>query len=488
MSGILTALTSDHRRAVRIAESAQAAAGVITLARFHEWFAERRKGDVSRVERVPLDALDRWGTDPATGDIRHDSGRFFTVTGLAAEVAGAAVPAWTQPILLQPEIGILGILAKEIDGVLHFLMQAKNEPGNPGGVEISPTVQATRSNYTRVHQGAPVPYLDFFRDTRRHHVVADVLQSEQGAWFFQKRNRNIIVETTDEVEPLEGFVWLTLGQLHALLAGDTVVNMDARTVLSCLPFSGVGLSSSYPSPSPSRALGDEEFRQSVLRSCSEEFAGLHDIGDILSWITGTRSGHEVGARRVPLREAELWHRDEEAIRHESGLFFRVIGVEVESGHREVARWSQPLVEPIGVGVNAFVVKRVDGVLHALVHAGVQPGYLDVLELGPTVRCTPGNYAWLPEAARPPFLDEVLAAPPERIRFSSVLSEEGGRFYGARNRYLIVEADADHAPDPGPDYRWLTLHQLVGLLRHSHYVNVEARSLVACLHSLAGRPA
>jgi oxidase EvaA len=35
----------------------------------------------------------------------------------------------------------------------------------------------------------------------------------------------------------------------------------------------------------------------------------------------------------------------------------------------------------------------------------------------------------------------------------------------------------------PDYRWLTLHQLAGLLQHSHYVNVQARTLVACLQGL-----
>ncbi len=479
MSGILAALTKDHRLAVRIADSAQVFEGVTTLARFHDWFAERRRLDVARVERVALDELDRWATDPATGDIGHDTGRFFTVTGVSAEVAGAAVPAWTQPIVLQPEIGILGILAKEFGGVLHFLMQAKNEPGNPGLVEISPTVQATRSNYTRVHQGNEVPYLDYFRDVRNRRVIADVLQSEQGSWFFQKRNRNIIVETTEEVELREGFVWLTLGQIHRLLAGDTVVNAEARTVLSCLPFSGVGLAASYPSQG-------QEFRRSLLRSCSEEFGGLHGIGDILSWITDTRSRHEVRARRVPLRDVRLWRRTPEEIAHESGLFFRVMGVRVETGHREVARWSQPLIEPVGIGVNAFLVKQVDGVLHALVHARVQPGHLDVVELAPTVQCTPGNYTWLPAAARPPFLDDVLAAPPGSVRFASLLSEEGGRFYQARNRYMIIETDADHAADPGPDYRWLTLHQLVGLLRHSHYVNIEARSLVTCLHSLASQ--
>ncbi|MFL4945785.1 NDP-hexose 2,3-dehydratase family protein, partial [Streptomyces sp. MMS24-I31] len=36
-----------------------------------------------------------------------------------------------------------------------------------------------------------------------------------------------------------------------------------------------------------------------------------------------------------------------------------------------------------------------------------------------------------------------------------------------------------------DHRWVTLHQLTVLLRHSHYLNVQARSLVACLRSLLG---
>lgn len=64
----------------------------------------------------------------------------------------------------------------------------------------------------------------------------------------------------------------------------------------------------------------------------------------------------------------------------------------------------------------------------------------------------------------------------------MLSEEGGRFFHALNRYLIVETDQD-VPRDHPDHRWMTLHQLSDLLRHSHYVNVQARSLIACLHSL-----
>lgn len=72
------------------------------------------------------------------------------------------VSTWDQPIINQPEIGFLGFIVKKIQGVYHFLMQAKIEPGNLNVVQLSPTLQATRSNYTRVHKGAIPKYLEYF--------------------------------------------------------------------------------------------------------------------------------------------------------------------------------------------------------------------------------------------------------------------------------------------------------------------------------------
>ncbi|OHV32919.1 NDP-hexose 2,3-dehydratase [Parafrankia colletiae] len=472
--------TDNHRTVLRITESALTPEGVLSLAEFRTWFEERRQVDVAQVRRIDLADLDRWSEDPHTGNIGHDSGKFFVVEGLSVNHSDGPVPRWTQPIINQPEIGILGILAKEFDGVLHFLMQAKNEPGNAGGVQLSPTVQATRSNYTGVHGGAAVPYLEYFRSADPGTVIADALQSEQGSWFYQKRNRNVVVEVQDEVPLLDGFRWLTLGQLHRLLAEDDIVNMDSRTVLSCLPFAAVQLATTFPA-------AVDSLQTAVLRSSSQEEAGRHPTGEILSWVTDARTRNQVRAQRIPLADVTSWRHTATAIEHEAGLFFRVIGVDVRTGHREVASWTQPMIEPVGTGIVAFLVTRFGGVLHALVHARVEPGYFDVVELAPTVQCNEENYGWLPAAARPRFLDRVLAARPEEILFEAALSEEGGRFYHALNRYLIIELDAGAgaALDTGPDHRWLTLHQLVGLLRHSHYVNVQARSLVACLHSLAG---
>lgn len=70
-----------------------------------------------------------------------------------------------------------------------------------------------------------------------------------------------------------------------------------------------------------------------------------------------------------------------------------------------------------------------------------------------------------------------------VRYDTVQSEEGGRFYHALTRYQIIQVDSDFMDKTPPGHLWMTLRQLTDLLRHGHYLNIEARSLLACLHSL-----
>ncbi|MEV5574406.1 NDP-hexose 2,3-dehydratase family protein [Spirillospora sp. NPDC052269] len=458
-----------------------AGSGAADIADVRAWLDDYGTRSQMRVERIPLDAMEGWYRAPDGGDIRHRSGRFFSVEGLEVLRPDGPVPHWNQPIINQPEVGILGVLMRRFDGVPRFLLQAKAEPGNAGGLQLSPTVQATRSNYTRVHQGRPVPYLGYFQDTSPHRVISDIRQSEQGSWFLCKRNRNMVVEVTEDVPVADGFRWFSLPQIHRLLAVDDLVNMDARTVLSCLPFAG-GV--------PCGAIDGDGLHAALLRSCRPD-AALHSNGEILSWITSARSMSTLRARSRPLDSLPDWRFADGRITHERGAFFDIIGVGVEAEGREVAHWSQPMLEPRAEGVIAFVVRRVAGVLHALVRIHHEPGYVDEAELAPTVQTTPANLEHLPPSAHPDLLDQVLDAAPSRILFDTVLSEEGGRFHHARNRYLVVEAEADDDPleavrDPG-QFRWMTLYQLSELLRHSHYLNVQARTLVACTRSLLTRP-
>ncbi|WP_159941981.1 MULTISPECIES: NDP-hexose 2,3-dehydratase family protein [unclassified Nocardiopsis] len=435
------------------------------------WLAARRRSGSFRVERAPLEGLRGWGFAPGSGNLVHDSGRFFTVEGLDVETDYGPLPRWQQPIIRQSDVAILGLLAKEIDGVLHFLMQAKMEPGNINTVQLSPTVQATSSNYLRTHRGARPRHLEYFTEPGKARVLVDLLQSEQGSWFHGKRNRNIVVETTADVDGHEDFAWLTLGDILDALHQPHLVNMDTRTVLSCLP------------DLPPRRAG-EGFPGEVERSfAASDQQSLHTHGEVEEWVAERKSAYYLRAEPIPLDDVGGWRRADGEIRHESGRFFSILGVDVAATSREVTSWSQPLLAPRGTGLTAFVVQRVAGTAHVLVHADLRPGYRDTVEIGPTVQCTPDNFAGLPAERRPAFLDHVLHSPHTRVHYDVEQSEEGGRFHHAVTRHLIVENTAPLPYVLPPDYAWLTARQLSRLIRRSHHVNIEARSLLLVLNAL-----
>ncbi|MDG1476463.1 MAG: NDP-hexose 2,3-dehydratase family protein, partial [Vicingaceae bacterium] len=148
---------------------------------FLNWLEEKKASVKHKITPIPFSEMENWGFNDDTGNLEHDSGKFFSIEGINVKTNWGNVPEWSQPIINQPEIGFLGIITKKIDGVLSFLMQAKIEPGNINAVQLSPTLQATKSNYTQVHKGNPPLYLEYFLEEREDvTILLDQLQSEQG--------------------------------------------------------------------------------------------------------------------------------------------------------------------------------------------------------------------------------------------------------------------------------------------------------------------
>ena len=156
------------------------------------------------------------------------------------------------------------------------------------------------------------------------------------------------------------------------------------------------------------------------------------------------------------------------------LYFDVRWVSVEIMHREVSRWDQPIIAPSGVGVIAFIVKKIRGVYHFLVHAEIECGNFDIYELGPTVSCVEQNHP--PGSVR--FLEYILSARDDQIIYSALQSEEGGRFYHEQNKNIIVEADESFPEVVPKNYKWMTLNQLMFFIKFNNFVNIGARSLLA----------
>ena len=440
-----------------------------------EWLKKRNAAVKVQVDLTDFAAMPQWRFNEESGDLEHSSGKFFAIRGLDVTTDGCMLrPHWTQPIIDQPEVGILGIIAQEHDGVLCFLMQAKIEPGNINNVQLSPTLQATRSNYMQVHKGKVPRYLEYFKNAVAHKIWLDQLQSEQGGRFFHKRNRNIIIEVNEHIPEHEDFIWVTLGQLKKLMHFDNVVNMDSRTVISALNFQSDDIIPflQYSKTDRSRSLLASLHRCS---SCEQRHR------EILYWLSELKTKYSIVSRLMPLKKIDQWQvRDNEIVR-EDRLFFRVIGANITISNREVSSWSQPLVQPMQEGICALIMKIFDGVAYFLVQAKLECGNLDIVELAPTVQCLTGNY----QNKHPKFLDYVLNSSPDQVIYDCRQSEEGGRFYREQNRNIIIEAKDDFpAQDIPENFYWIPLWQLRELLRFNNYLNIQLRSLLAAINILA----
>ncbi len=441
-----------------------------------KWIEERNAQVHVEIKLINFSEMSDWYLDEGVGRIRHKTGKFFSIDGIEVQTSVGPVRSWHQPIINQPEIGFLGCIVKEFDGVLHFLVQAKIEPGNINKVQLSPTLQATRSNYTQQHQGKPPKYLDYFRDASRANVLLDQLQSEQGARFLNKRNRNIIVEVKECMQIDEDFRWLTLGQIKKLLTFDNVINMDLRTVISGIPFDRCSLDSIELCGNQSFLM--THFGKEMFGSATNSDAGVLGLDEIISWLTELKATNDLVVDRVPIQGLSDWTLSQEGISHKDHLYFDVRWASVAIENREVARWNQPIIAPLQNGITAFIIKKIDGLYHFLVQAKIEAGNFDIFEFAPTVQCITGSYKDSPDTV--PYLRYVFAAKKEYIRYNSLQSEEGGRFYHEQNQSLIVEAEDDFPISVPNNYRWMTLNQLLYFIKFNNYLNIQSRSLISLI--------
>jgi oxidase EvaA len=174
--------------------------------------------------------------DATTGNIIHESGKFFSIVGVKVQGAGdREVMAWSQPMLKQEEIGISGVITQEKEGVMRYLFYAKFEPGNIDLLQISPALQASEGNLSQAHKG-PRPRLSEYFDGSKGVLVRSVEGVEDGGRFYRKVNRSmvVLVDESEEVPITEDYIWLTLPEIKKLLLVDRVVNSLARNVCAIL--------------------------------------------------------------------------------------------------------------------------------------------------------------------------------------------------------------------------------------------------------------
>jgi len=439
-----------------------------------KWLNKRNSSINVKIERINFSDMKLWQFDNKTSNLKHNTGNFFSIDGIHVYTNYGSINQWEQPIINQPEIGFLGFITKTFNDILYFLVQAKIEPGNVNKIQISPTLQATKSNYTCAHKGKSPAYLEFFKNQNRCEILLDQLQSEQGARFFKKRNRNIIIKTNEDIEISENFIWLTLGQIKKLINFNNLINMDTRTVISGIPFGDINEKTIVNISSLKNA-----FSRDMLFSALNTNKALHSFDDIIAWFTQMKTKYDLNIRKIKLSDVSNWVVEENQIRHLDNKYFKVIAANIEIDNREVSSWMQPLIQPAQEGLIAFIIKKINGIYHFAVQAKVECGNFDIIEMAPTVQCLTGNYKETKFGSLP-FLDYIINAKSNQIIIDTMQSEEGGRFYKEQNRNLIIKADDNIELVLPTNYCWMTLHQLLTFLKFNNYLNIQTRSLISAL--------
>ena len=428
--------------------------------------AEAARSHLS-VERMQTSESSQWFEDHE-GNLAHKSGGFFRVVGVEYDDPLAEGPQ-TQPILDQPEIGLLCFLTSYQDQTMWVLVQAKVEPGNVNEAQLAPTVQATESNYRTLHGGKAVPYIESALNGNK--VLYDGLQSEQNGCFFRKRNRNRVVQLDRLVRPENpSFQWRPLTEVLAILQTSNVVNTDARSVLACWLLTQPRILEDLCEPG--------SFAAEVIGSIEND-ACRHPTTDLENWLGELNRQWPRSSRVQGLTSLQPQWRWRDGT-FEGGLdqVLQIRHIAVKCATREVNTWDQPILVARSVGRIATIVGRFDGVPHLLLQARLEAGNREGFELTTTVQTS--SEEGMTDFERL-YWQDVVAGSDQLFSFEN--SDEGGRFDQCISRYSAWLTDDPHSVHEGPYHRWVSVGQLARWIRQPNRLTNELRSTLSALISV-----
>lgn len=193
--------------------------------------------------------------------------------------------------------------------------------------------------------------------------------------------------------------------------------------------------------------------------------------ELTDWMDELRRDEDFKIEHIPLADSRQWQWRDGAIRHATGRFFSVVGVEaVEPDGKSV---SQPMLDQREIGTLGLIVRKKEGKAEVLVQAKAEPGNIGLFQLAPSCQATASNAACLHGGAPPPMAEYFLQNHPCEMVADSLQSEQGTRFFGKRNRNCTLRVLGDIRP--GKYHRWVEARTLLSRLASDHMMNTDIRS-------------
>lgn len=432
-----------------------------------DWLEIKRSNTSVVSSEIPWRNSEEWLLND--GYFCHITGGFFSLCGINVKSKFLSLNHISQPIIDQPEIGILGFIVQRKKDSYDWLLQAKAEPGNVGISQIAPSVQATYSNYTQKHGGKATPYLKHFIG-KNIHIYSNSLQSEQGTKFLRKFNRNMVCSASPD-KITENHEWFNASYVQQLLKTDYSLNTDARSVITTAPWSLI-TNSKVPYQKPQRnGLFWSALCDSYNRTIDHQL-----IAKIKLRIRHLRQACDLQIEKCAVDRIVGWQLDSKglspvAAKTSSISSFRFYRVHAPG--REVEHWSQPLSLSSNKDIVVLFCQIRCGVLRVLLRPSFEAGLTGGVEIGPSYQKS------LVDLTPHEILECV-----EKGEFETIIklsqSDEGGRFMLNITDYVVGLLHENTEIGDCDDNYWLSLAELEVLSRTEKQLTNEARSVISVL--------
>ena len=372
------------------------------LNELEEYFNIIQKNKKFSSQIIGLSELKNWQFNKEK-NFAHETNKFFTIKKIKYN-------SYESGILHQEGEGVLAVFVTLIDNIPHFLIQFKEEPGNINKSQLSPTIQATKSNYSKVHGGSAPSYWNEFLQIREDCSLINLKQPEQGYRYWRKFNQNMIL-LTDYFEEQKGFKWMTLGQIFSFVEIDNSINSCLRSVLSLICYAD-----------------DNE----------NEPSNLYDAVENLQ----TEQYENFGILENDIQS--FYSKDKDALLFETPLdSFSIQGVEVNLEDREVSSWNQPIIVEKEKLFYILVRIKVENNFYYVWKIYTDPGYNFGYTFGPSEMVKNNQLE---------IKDVLNSKINEYSKYGQLcnsqiinMSEEGGRFWQTVVSNIIITLESDEIP-------------------------------------------
>ena len=402
-----------------------------------DWLRKQKKTNKLKIKKKNISNLKDWIFKK--NSIYHRTNNFFSIKPFLFEQSNKR---WFQPLIIQKEHGILGIIKQRRQGKDYYLLQSKIEPGNINGIQISPAVQATKSNYLRKHGGKKTPFLNYFLKQKKDlKIISKIKLSEQGSRFLKKNNWNILLEAKKISVPIKkNYCWLTRENIKHLINKKNVINMDTISILS-----------------------------SVIK---KNLVNKNLNSNMYLNVQLNKFNKRLNLKRHQIRFKDLkgWKINKNSIYDINKDMFSIFFIDVIANLREVKKWEQPIISDHLSSFNGFLVCKINNTLHYLLKIISEPGF-DQPKYTSTV-----------------FEKNFLLGSKKTIKYVSyfnknnckmdiINSDEGGRFLKNQTRNMICEIKDHKKINLNENFVWASHNQVIELINQNK-MTIEARNLFA----------